>query len=118
MNKSDCLYIVMPAYNEEGNIKDVVSSWYKNLEYGNDESRLVVADKGSTDNTHKILQDMQKNGYEKLELLQNDNQFHGPKLISLYNLAIERERERVISSYFKRILTGKQTLMNLSNSEI
>jgi len=29
--KNDVLYIVMPAYNEEANIEDVVVQWYKIL---------------------------------------------------------------------------------------
>ncbi len=28
----DSLYIVMPAYNEEDNIEQVVKSWYKELD--------------------------------------------------------------------------------------
>lgn len=28
----DILYVVMPAYNEEENIEEVVKSWYKVLE--------------------------------------------------------------------------------------
>lgn len=49
----DNLFIVMPAYNEEGNIETVVDQWYPMLE-GKD-SRLVIADSDSTDLTHKIL---------------------------------------------------------------
>lgn len=56
------LYIVMPAYNEEANIESVVKQWYPILEMSkSDESRLVIADNGSTDSTHQILLDLQKN---------------------------------------------------------
>ena len=51
----DTLYIVMPAYNEEDNIIDVVSSWYPILEGKDPASRLVVADSGSVDRTHELL---------------------------------------------------------------
>ena len=40
----DILYVVMPAYNEEDNIEEVVSSWYPVLEGKDPLSRLVVAD--------------------------------------------------------------------------
>ena len=30
--KMKTLYVVMPAYNEEGNIEQVVKTWYKVLE--------------------------------------------------------------------------------------
>ena len=51
----DTLYVVMPAYNDEENIDEVVSSWYPVLEGKSPESRLVVADAGSKDKTHEIL---------------------------------------------------------------
>ena len=52
MAKNNTLYIVMPAYNEEENIGDVVASWYPKLELAGANSRLVVADSGSSDKTH------------------------------------------------------------------
>lgn len=57
----DVLYIVMPAYNEEENIKETVETWYPLLEGKNNKSRLVIADSGSTDKIHTILCDMRKN---------------------------------------------------------
>ena len=45
----DNLYIVMPAYNEEENIREVVQSWYPLLEGKSEDSRLVIADSGSKD---------------------------------------------------------------------
>ena len=89
---SDSLYIVMPAYNEEANIKEVISDWYPMLEGKSDDSRLIVADSGSTDSTHKILLDLQK-GLPKLKVLNNTGTKHGPKLIALYNHVIKLTRE-------------------------
>ena len=51
----DTLYVVMPAYNEEKTIEQVVVSWAKVLKNGSKMSRIVVADSGSTDGTHEIL---------------------------------------------------------------
>lgn len=86
--KEDCLYIVMPAYNEEETIKEVVEQWYKVLEGKSPDSRLIVADSGSVDGTNDILLKL-KRGYPKLHILDNTLKQHGPKLIAMYKYAIE-----------------------------
>lgn len=58
---SESLYIVMPAYNEEANIRNVVEEWYPILDNGDENSKMVISDGGSTDNTLKILYELQKN---------------------------------------------------------
>lgn len=78
----------MPAYNEKDNIEEVVSSWYPVLEGKNPSSRLVVADSGSTDDTHAILERM-KEAYPQLEILSDTGKQHGPKVIALYDYAIK-----------------------------
>lgn len=82
----DKLYIVMPAYNEEENIESVVREWYSVLI--GDDSRLIVADSGSTDGTHDILVKLQKE-LPKLEIISDTLKQHGPKLIALYEYAIK-----------------------------
>lgn len=84
----ESLYIVMPAYNEEGNIKNVVEQWYPILEDKAENSKLVIADSGSNDNTHDILMDL-KSVYPKLEILEDTDRYHGPKVIALYDYAIK-----------------------------
>ncbi len=86
--KKDCLYIVMPAYNEEGNIEKVVKEWYPILKFGNEKSRLVIADAGSVDKTHDILLKLKKK-YPKLEIISDCLKQHGPKLIYMYKYAIK-----------------------------
>lgn len=84
----DTLYIVMPAYNEEENIESVVRSWYPVLEGKSESSRLVIADSGSRDRTHEILEQLRSGEFPQLEILHTDNQYHGPKVIALYKYAI------------------------------
>lgn len=86
---NDTLYIVMPAYNEEDNIEEIVTSWYKVLSFGNEQSRIVVADSGSSDSTNKILKKLKKK-YPQLVILSKGLKQHGPKLIQLYKYAIKQ----------------------------
>lgn len=85
----DSVYIVMPAYNEEANIEKVVRQWYPILKDKADDSRLVIADTGSTDQTHEILMRLQTD-FPQLEILATSNSQHGPKLIALYDYAINQ----------------------------
>ena len=84
----DSLYLVMPAYNEEENIEEVVRAWYPVLEGKDEASRLVIADSGSTDGTHRILEALREE-YPKLEILSDTGKQHGPKVIALYDYAIK-----------------------------
>ena len=90
--------VVMPAYNEEENIRQVIEHWYPILEGKSSKSRLVVADSGSKDRTHEILEEMKANGFSKLEVLDTDNQFHGPKVIALYDYAIRNGAEYIFQT--------------------
>ena len=97
MAKNNTLYIVMPAYNEEENIRDVVASWYPKLELAGANSRLVVADSGSSDKTHEILVEM-KNEYPQLEILEGTDRQHGPKVIALYDYAIKNGADYIFQT--------------------
>lgn len=94
---SDILYVVMPAYNEEGNIKNVVKDWYPVLDGKDEASRLVIADTGSTDNTHKYLEEMQQE-YPKLEIFTDCEKQHGPKVIALYDYAIKQGADYIFQT--------------------
>lgn len=93
----DKLYIVMPAYNEEENIETVVKAWYKILAGKDSGSRLVIADSGSTDNTHNILIRL-KAGMPQLEILSDTERQHGPKVISLYEYAINQGTDYIFQT--------------------
>lgn len=88
--KGESLYIVMPAYNEEENITKTIEQWYAILKYGNEKSRLVIADSGSQDKTHEILEKL-KTKYKQLEVVSNSDKQHGPKVIYLYKYAINNK---------------------------
>ena len=93
----DSLYIVMPAYNEEENIEAAVRSWYHKLDGKSEESKLVVADSASTDGTHEILCEMQRE-FPKLVIISDTGKQHGPKLMALYDYAIEKGADYVFQT--------------------
>ncbi len=94
---NEILYIVMPAYNEEENIENVVKDWYPLLEGKSSESRFVIADSGSVDTTHDILKTLQSE-YPQLEILADTEKQHGPKLIALYNYAISKGADYIFQT--------------------
>ena len=97
----DSLYIVIPAYNEEGNIEDVIRQWYPFIDArvsGNSvDSRLVVADSGSTDRTHSIISKLQSD-FPQLDVLFTKKQYHGPKVIALYKYAIANNADYIFQT--------------------
>lgn len=94
----ETLHIVMPAYNEEENIKAVVEQWYPILEGKSNDSRLVIADSGSKDKTHEILVGMKKTTFPKIEILSDTAQYHGPKVIALYDYAIKNHADFIFQT--------------------
>lgn len=95
--KMDNLYIVMPAYNEEENIEKVVREWYPIVESKGTKSKLIIADSGSSDNTHDILLDLKKE-FKQLEILEKTEKQHGPKVIALYDYAIKSKADYVFQT--------------------
>ena len=83
----DTLYVVMPAYNEEENMEAVIKQWYPVPALGSEDSRLVIADSGSVDKTHQIIEDLSSNGYPQLLAYSETLKQHGPKVIALYIFA-------------------------------
>lgn len=82
------LYIVIPAYNEEENIENVVKEWHEVVEKIGEESRLVIINDGSKDNTLQRLQELQKN-YKQLDVLNKKNGGHGDTILYGYKYVLE-----------------------------
>lgn len=93
----DKLYIVIPAYNERDNIENVVNDWYPVVEkYGND-SRLVVVNDGSKDDTYEILQKLAESR-PKLVALTKPNGGHGATILYGYNYAINEGADYIFQT--------------------
>ena len=86
----DKLFIVIPAYNEETNIRRTIDEWYPIVEKynGDGQSRLVIINDGSKDNTYQILCDCAKTR-PLLTPLTKPNGGHGPTLLYGYDYAIK-----------------------------
>lgn len=84
------LYIVIPAYNESVNIKACVNDWYPVVEAhnANGESRLVIINDGSKDDTYQILLELSKDR-PLLQPLTKPNGGHGATVLFGYLYAID-----------------------------
>ena len=86
--KHDCLYIVMPAYNEEANIEQVIAHWYPVVEAVCGESRLMILNDGSKDKTYEKIRECEKK-YPRLIGIDKANEGHGGTILRGYRYAVE-----------------------------
>lgn len=84
----DKLYIIIPAYNEQENIRNVINDWYPVVEKIGNGSRLVIIDDGSKDDTYQIMCDAAKS-LAAFEPVTKQNAGHGATVLYGYKYAIE-----------------------------
>ncbi|MGB4658554.1 MAG: glycosyltransferase family 2 protein [Mobilitalea sp.] len=84
----DKLYIIIPAYNEEANIKTVIKDWYPVVEKIGNGSKLVIINDGSRDSTYPIMQQEAKN-LPSFEPITKPNGGHGATILYGYHYAID-----------------------------
>lgn len=95
----DKLYIIVPAYNEAENIKKLIDDWYPIVEKynANGESRLVIVNDGSKDNTYDICCRYAENK-PLLKPLTKQNGGHGPTLLFGYRYALENNADYIFQT--------------------
>lgn len=93
----DKLYIVIPAYNEEANVKNVIKDWYPIVEKVGNESKLVIIDDGSKDSTYKIMQEQAK-ALTAFEPITKSNGGHGATILYGYNYAMKAGADYVFQT--------------------
>lgn len=95
----DKLYIVIPAYNEEENIRQVIEDWYPIVEkYNSDgESRLVIIDDGSKDNTYTIMREYANEKPLFLPLTKS-NSGHGATILYGYQYALDSQADYIFQT--------------------
>ncbi|HIY01698.1 MAG TPA: glycosyltransferase family 2 protein [Candidatus Blautia faecipullorum] len=93
------LYIIVPAYNEAENIEKLIDDWYPVIERcnGGGESRLVVINDGSTDDTYTILKKCAESR-PLLEPLTKENGGHGQTLLYGYRYAIKNGADYIFQT--------------------
>lgn len=95
----DVLYIVMPAYNEAANIRNVIEEWYPIVEKydGGGKSRLLIIDDGSKDNTYEIMQQCAENK-PLFQAVTKENGGHGATLLHGYRMALEQGADYIFQT--------------------
>ena len=93
----DKLFIVIPAYNEQETIEDIVRKWYPNVLFGEEGSRLVVIDDGSRDETRDKLEKM-KDEFPLLDVRHKANSGHGPSILAGYKYAISEGADYIFQT--------------------
>ena len=96
----DKIYFVLPAYNEEANIEEVIAQWHPICEQINaegNEALLVIANDGSKDKTFAIMQSLQCK-YPLLKPLNKENSGHGSTVLYLYHYAINNNADYIFQT--------------------
>ncbi|MBW3637065.1 MAG: glycosyltransferase family 2 protein [Armatimonadetes bacterium] len=81
------LMVVMPVYNEEECIVDVVRSWRDQLSEMSLDFALLVLNDGSTDGTPQALQVFHNDA--RVRIVNKPNAGHGPTILQGYKIAVE-----------------------------
>ena len=96
----DKIYFVMPAYNEEANIEEVIKQWHPVCEKINaegHEAKLVIANDGSKDKTFAIMKQLQSK-YPYFEPFDKPNSGHGGTVLYLYHYAINNKADFIFQT--------------------
>lgn len=103
---SETLYVVMPAYNEEANIRSVLEQWYPVVERVGGDSRLAAFDDGSRDETLSIMRAFGEE-HPRFQAMTKPNSGHGATLLEAYRYALDAGADWVFQTD-----TDGQTLPN------
>lgn len=91
------LYIVMPAYNEEANIEDVVKEWHPIVNRVGNDSKLVIFNDESKDSTLNVLNNL-KEKYPNLVVVDKKNSGHGATCLFAYKYALQNNADYVFQT--------------------
>ena len=94
---AETLFIVIPAYNEEANIRRTVEEWHKIAAHIGSGSRLVVVDDGSVDHTWTKLLECE-NHFPQLISVHKENGGHGSAVLFGYRYAIEHGADYIFQT--------------------
>ncbi|KRK39131.1 glycosyltransferase family 2 protein [Loigolactobacillus bifermentans] len=93
----DCLYIVIPAYNEQDNIQAVAKEWHEIVQQVGATSRLVIINDGSRDQTLAKLQALAQQ-LPQLLVLDKPNGGHGDTVLFGYHYAVAHHADYIFQT--------------------
>lgn len=94
---NNCLYIIIPAYNEEANIRNVIHDWYPIVDKIGADSRLLIVDDGSKDHTYSIIQS-EIDTHPQLEVVTKANGGHGSSILFGYKKALSASADYIFQT--------------------
>ncbi len=93
----DKLYIVIPAYNEQDTIKNVIEDWYPVIEKIGHGSKMLVIDDGSKDDTLSVLNE-EAAKRPCLAVKHKQNSGHGATILAGYRQALSEGADFVFQT--------------------
>jgi len=106
----DKLYIIIPAYNEEANIELVAREWHEVVAGIGQDSRLVIINDGSKDQTYEKLCALQAELPQLLPVTK-ENGGHGATVLYGYFYALEHGAD-----YIFQIQMGRHLRLSFKDS--
>jgi len=80
------LAVILPVYNEEGCITDVIHSWHRMLKENTINFKMIILNDGSKDATAKALE--QFSSFPEIQIINKKNSGHGPTILTGYWQAV------------------------------
>lgn len=93
----DSLFIVLPAYNESANIEKTIDEWHGVVARINSDSRLVIFDDGSKDQTFEIMKKL-SDRYPQFIPETKSNSGHGATCMHAYQYALNAGAEYIFQT--------------------
>ena len=87
----------MPAYNEAANIEETIIQWHPVVEKIGPDSRLIIFNDGSTDNTFEIMQQL-KSKFPQFIPITKTNSGHGATLLFAYQYCIKEKPDFIFQT--------------------
>ena len=116
-SQSDTLFVVLPVYNEQAALREVLEEWLPVLRAASDKFVLYAINDGSTDASPHILTELSAE-FPEIEILNQANAGHGPACVRGYATAVARNAEWIFQidsdgqcdpRYFSRLWDRRNT---------
>lgn len=91
------IYFIIPAYNEEENIGQVIDDWYDIVTATGPQSRLIIIDDGSKDHTYEILKQKAASRPQLIPLTK-PNGGHGATILYGYKYALKEGADYIFQT--------------------